>query len=162
MKWYRIVDSWWEPYHSSYNSTDLLDVAESISWLADWAGELEDDPAYTTDNLYQALLNGERDFIFVVEEQDEPFANNWYDEEDDEEIEDENWRLKYIMKNYSSSAIEIYARNVGVSEWDLDKLIDFVWGYPEEKWYIVALSKIVDDFIVRNTLSNWNKYKYVW
>lgn len=164
MKRYRIVDSWWEPYHSSYNSTDLLDVAESISQLADWDWALEDDPAYSTDNLYQALLNGERDFIFIVEEQDEPFANHWYDEEDDEEIFDETWEVvKYIMRNYSSSAINIYARNVGVSEWDLNKLVDFVRNYPRERWdNIVALSKIVDDFIVRNALSNWNKYKYVW
>lgn len=160
MKWYRIVDSWWEPYHSGYNSTSLYEIAECICSLADWDWALEDDPAYTTNNIYRALLNGERDFIFLVEEQDEPFANHWYDEDDDEWIWEEGKEI-CIRRNYSSRVIEEYARTrKDLWTYSMDTLIDFVWDYSKRKdnWDIENLSKIVSEFVVSKAVKKCYRY----
>ena len=148
MKWYRIVDSWWEPYGTSYNATDLYDVAEGIESLADWDWALEGDESFKAPNIYQCLLAWERDFIFIVEESDTPFRAEW---------RDHNENSYDCQENFSDRAIISYARCNYWNEFDKDKLVDYIWGL----WDINAdeFIKWVKDFFVNNDiLKQWNFY----
>lgn len=79
MKYYRLVDSRWEPYYTCYNETDLKELAYWIFSL--WDSDDMWDEYWNTDEdrinkIYDRLLNWERDFIYIVEEQDQPFSED--------------------------------------------------------------------------------------
>lgn len=148
MKWYRIVDSWWEPYCSWYNATELRDVAEAIEGLADWDWALEEAERYSADYIYRRLLDWERDFIFIVEESDTPFMSEWYDC---------NFDGCDCHDNFSDRAIISYAEFNYWKEFDEDKLVDYIWGL----WDINTdeFIKWVRDFFLNNKiLKQWNFY----
>ena len=142
MKRYRIVDEWGEPYHSWYNSIHLRDVAEYVFclWNCDW---LWDDVEHywntdeeTISKIYKELKDWVRDFIFVVEESNEPFRP------ESGEIGvyggDWNWH------NFSKEDILRYAKGRrDLWPYDEDLMVEFVWS----KWLdCKCLSEILDEF----------------
>ena len=143
MKRYRIVDEWGEPYHTWYNSIHLRDVAECVFCLWDcgdclWDSEKD---SWLTDEeivskIYRDLKNWIRDFIFVVEEGDEPFRP------ESGEIGvyggDWNWH------NFSKEDILRYAKGRrDLWPYDEDIMVEFV----RSKWFdCKCLSEILDEF----------------
>ena len=120
---------WGEPYHCGYNSTDLRELAECICSLADWDWALED-YSRTPSKILKALHRWERDFIFIVEEDYEPFEAEWDYWGDDR------------GHNFSESEILQYAKTRNdLWKYDDDYLINFVWGYKDKK-----ISEILDEF----------------
>ena len=146
-KWYRIVDGWWEPYHSWYNETSLREIAECIYSLWVW-DDLWDDMEYyweteedIINTILKSLRKGERDFIFIVEESDYPFENEWYD--DDSDYEDENGKV--VWHNYSAKTILKYARTRDdLWEYSNKNLVDFVWSFTQ---YGCCSSKPISDIL---------------
>ena len=83
MKYYRLTDAWWEPYHTGYNDTDLKSLAYSIFSLWDWEWAWDDEEFYwkteedAVNKIYSLLEAWERDLYYFVEEADEPFEAEW-------------------------------------------------------------------------------------
>lgn len=145
MKRYRIVDEWGEPYHSWYNSIHLRDVAEYVFSLWDCGDCLWDDEEYSwlTDEeiisrIYKDLKDWVRDFIFLVEEGDEPFppvcgeigvyGGDW------------DWH------NFSKEDILRYSKGRrDLWPYDEDLMIEFVWSKGLD---CKPLSKILDELIL--------------
>ena len=77
MKYYRLIDEYWEPYYSGYNETDLKNLAECIYDIIQPDEFINPDWEYDLEKIYEWLLAWERDFIIFVEEADEPFEAEW-------------------------------------------------------------------------------------
>ena len=147
MKWYRLMDCWWEPYYTGYNDTDLKELAYSIFSLWDSDDARADEQYYwkteeeAVNKIYEMLLAWERDFLFMVEESDEPF------EAEGDYGWDDCWH------NYSREDILKYASTrEDLKEYDEDALVEYVWSFSTHNWLTNRhLSEIVDDF----TYLNW-------
>ena len=142
MKWYRLMDCWWEPYHTGYNDTDLKQVAYSIFSLWDSDDARADETYYwkteeeAVNKIYEMLLAWERDFLFIVEESDEPF------EAEGDYGWDECWH------NYSREDILKYAHTRDdLWKYDEDNLVDYVWSFSTHNGLTNKhLSEILDDY----------------
>lgn len=148
MKRYRLVDSWWEPYYSGYNETDLKELAYSIWSLWDWDDAWEDEVFYwktrkeQIDKIYSLLKAWERDLLYFVEESDFPFPPDW------EYGRDDDWH------NYPASVIVKYAKTRDdLWEYDEDCLIEYVWS--KDNW---RLEEILDEFSMENWREELNDY----
>jgi len=141
MKWYRLVDGWWEPYHSGYNETDLKELAYSIWSLWDWDGAWEDESFYgltredQVNKIYSLLKAWERDLLYFVEESGFPFPPDW---EYGRDFEGHNYPTEVILK-YAKTRDDLW-------EYDEDCLIEYVWS--KDNW---RLEEILDEF----TYENW-------
>lgn len=136
-KRYRLINlADWESYATWYNDTDLKDVAYSIFSLWDWDWCFDDETFYwktdkeVVEKLYSLLLAWERDLLYFVEENSEPFEAEWM-----------YWGDKH-WHNFSREDILEYAstRN-DLWEYDDDSLVEFVWWYHDK-----PISEILDDF----------------
>lgn len=143
MKRYRLVDSWWEPYYSWYNGTDLKELAYSIWSLWDWDWAWEDEIFYwktreeQVNKIYSLLKSWERDLLYFVEESDFPFPPDW------EYGRDDDWH------NYPASVIMKYAKTRNdLWEYKEDCLIEYVWS--KDNWRI---EEILDEF----SMENWRE-----
>lgn len=77
--YYRLVDSRLEPYATGYNETDLKELAFSIFSL--WDSDDMRTEYWNTDEealekIFNMLKEWERDFIYIVQEQKEPFPDD--------------------------------------------------------------------------------------
>lgn len=143
MKRYRLVDSWWEPYHTGYNETDLKELAYSIWSLWDWDWAWEDEAFYwkteeeQVNKIYSLLESWERDLLYFVEESDFPFPPDW------------EYGRDYDWHNYPASVIIKYAKTRDdLWEYDEDCLIEYVWS--KDSW---RLEEILDEF----SMENWRE-----
>ncbi len=142
MKWYRLMDCWWEPYYTGYNDTDLKELAYSIFSLWDSDDARADETYYwktdeeAVNKIYEMLLAWERDFLFIVEESDEPF------EAEGDYGWDEYWH------NYSREDILKYASTRDdLGTYDEDRLVDYVQSFSTHNGLTNRhLSEILDDF----------------
>jgi len=160
MKRYRLVDSWWEPYYTGYNETDLKELAYSIWSLWDWDWAWEDEAFYwktreeQIDKIYSLLESWERDLLYFVEESDEPFENLWYDDADDE-VRMENWKEVIDRFNYTRKAILDYAKTrKDLWEYDDDRLVMFVWDYSG---YWGSSKKPISEILDEFSMINWRE-----
>jgi len=141
MKWYRLVDGWWEPYHSGYNETDLKELAYSIWSLWDWDDAWSDELFYglsredQVNKIYSLLKAWERDLLFLVEESGFPFPPDW---EYGRDFEGHNYPAEVILK-YAHTRDDLW-------KYDEDCLIEYVWS--KDDW---RLEEILDQF----TYENW-------
>jgi hypothetical protein len=141
MKWYRLVDGWWEPYHSGYNETDLKELAYSIWSLWDWDDAWSDESFYgltredQIDKIYSLLKSWERDLLYIVEESGFPFPPDW---EYGRDFEGHNYPTEVILK-YAKTRDDLW-------KYDEDCLIEYVWS--KDNW---RLEEILDEF----TYENW-------
>ena len=74
--YYRLVDSRLEPYATWYNDTDLKELAFGIFSLwdtDDMREEYWDTDEKRVQKIYKMLKQWVRDFIYIVQEQEEPF-----------------------------------------------------------------------------------------
>lgn len=143
MKWYRLVDGWWEPYFSGYNETDLKELAYSIWSLWDWDDAWSDELFYglsrekQIDKIYSLLKNWERDLLYFVEESGFPFPPDW---EYGRDFEGHNYPAEVILK-YAKTRDDLW-------EYDEDCLIEYVWS--KDNW---RLEEILDEF----SMENWRE-----
>ncbi len=141
MKWYRLVDGWWEPYYSGYNETDLKELAYSIWSLWDWDDAWSDESFYgltredQINKIYSLLKAWERDLLYFVEESGFPFPPDW---EYGRDFEGHNYPTEVILK-YAKTRDDLW-------EYDEDCLIEYVWS--KDNW---RLEEILDEF----TYENW-------
>lgn len=144
MKWYRLVDGWWEPYHSGYNETSLKQLAYSIWSLWDWDDAWADESFYgltredQVNKIYSLLKAWERDLLYFVEESGFPFPPDW---EYGRDFEWHNYPTEVILK-YAKTRDDLW-------EYDKDCLIEYVWS--KDNW---RLEEILDQF----TYENWKDW----
>lgn len=154
MKWYRLTDAWWEPYHTGYNDTDLKSLAYSIFSLWDWEWAWDDEEYYwkteedAVNKIYSLLEAWERDLYYFVEEADEPFEAEW------EYWGDECWM------NYSKEDILKYASTRDdLKDYDEDCLVEYVWSFSTHNGLTNKhLSEIIDQFTYENWKDNLFDY----
>lgn len=143
MKWYRLVDGWWEPYHSGYNETDLKELAYSIWSLWDWDGAWDDESFYgqtieeQVGKIYSLLKSWERDLLYIVEESSLPFPPDWGYGRD---FEGHNYPTEVILK-YAETRDDLW-------EYDEDCLFEYVWSKDDWK-----LEEILDEF----SMESWRE-----
>lgn len=136
MKYYRLIDEYWEPYYSGYNETDLKNLAECIYDLIQPDEFINPDWEYDLEKIYEWLLAWERDFIIFVEEADKPFKPDW------EYWEDRENDLKYDLFDYLNNIL--FNTHTEVMDTARKRLNNRLWITIDENDLACYVSEFID------------------